>query len=81
MNLTMTDEQFNDAMEEASIAVQALVNTILFDRYGKREYTTAERSHELKVIMKLLEGYTEAVYIWNDFDIGVPKPYIPHGDE
>jgi formylmethanofuran dehydrogenase subunit E len=75
MNITMSDEEFNDTIDDATNAVLAAVNTLLFDRYGKRAYTTAERIHELKVVLHMVEAYTTETYVWGNLDVMVKHPY------
>lgn len=75
MKLTMSDEEFNTTIDDASNAVIAAVNTLLFDRYGKREYTAAERDHELKVVLHMVEAYATETYVWGNLDVMVKKPH------
>ena len=76
----MSDEQFDETINEASVAVQALVNALLFDRYGTTQVTAEARAQELKVVMAMLEAYTDITFVWGDLDFTVKKPYIPTGD-
>lgn len=74
MNTTMSDEEFNNTIEDASTAVIEAVNTLLFDRYGKGPYTAAQRDHELNVVLMLVKGYTTEQFVWGNLDVIVSKP-------
>ena len=71
----MSDAEFNDTIDDATNAVIEAVNTLLFDRYGKRVYTAVERDHELKVILHMVEAYATETYEWGNLDVMVKYPY------
>jgi propanediol dehydratase large subunit len=75
MNITMSDEEFNTTIDDATNAVIEAVNTLLFDRYGKRAYTAEEREHELKVVLHMIKAYATEVYVYGDLDVMVAHPY------
>lgn len=82
MNITMSDEEFNDTIDDATNAVLAAVNTLLFDRHGKRAYTAEERDHELKVVLHMVEAFATETYVWGNLDVMVKHPYRgEHGND
>jgi len=60
VNITQSDQEFDATIDEAVVAVAAAVNTRLFDKYGKREYTFVEVAAELDGILGMVKvGATE----------------------
>ena len=75
MNITMSDEEFNDTIDAATNAVLAVVNTLLFDHHGKRAYTTEERQHELDVVLAMVELHVIDANVYDNLDVMVKNPY------
>jgi len=75
MNITMSDAQFNDTIDDATNAVVEAVNTLLFDHYGKRAYTAEERQHELDVVLAMVELHVIDANVYGNLDVMVKNPY------
>jgi hypothetical protein len=75
MNLTKSDEEYHTCIDDATNAILDAVNTRLFDRHGKRAYTTAEITSELETVIGNVRAWATEAYIYGNLDVILKYPY------
>jgi len=69
MNYTQSDKEFNETIDEATNAIIAAVNTVLFDKHGKREYTLTEVAVELDAIFDNVKINVTEFYLYGKLGV------------